>query len=88
MSGELKDAISQIINYLEEANTYRHAIHDINSSINIHKPRGFVIIGKSNPKYDKAIITLNDYLNDIRILTYDDLYAKANSFIVRIKKGH
>lgn len=87
LAGELKDAISQIINYLEEANIYRQALRDT-LHINIYKPRGFVIIGRNNKIYNQAITTLNDYLNDIRILTYDDLYTKASEFIKRIKKGH
>jgi len=88
MAGDLKNAISQIINYLEEANILRQALYELNNNITIHKPKGYVIIGRSDPKYNKAITTLNDYLNDIRILTYDDLYTKAGGFINRIKKGH
>lgn len=88
MSGDLKDAISQIINYLEEANIFRQALHELNNNITIHKPRGLVIIGRNDPKYNKAITTLNDYLNDIRILTYDELYTKAGGFITRFKKGN
>lgn len=87
MAGDLKDALSQIINYLEEANILRQSLRDI-LGINIYKPRGFVIIGKNDKIYNQAITTLNDYLNDIRILTYDDLYTKATGFITRIKIGH
>jgi len=88
IAGDLKDAISQIISYLEEANVLKHALRELNDNITIHKPRGLVIIGRSDAKYNKAITTLNDYLNDIRILTYDDLYTKASGFISRIKKGN
>ncbi len=87
MAGDLKDAISQIINYLEEANIFRQALREINNYINIHKPRGIVIIGRDNKNYNQAVVTLNDYLNDIQILTYDNLYEKAKGFIDRIKKG-
>ena len=88
MSGDLKDAISQIINYLEQTNTLGDALHKLNENIKIHKPRGYIIIGRDNVKYKDAITTINDYLNNIEILTYDRLYEKAEGFVTRIKKGH
>jgi len=88
MSGDLKDAISQIINYLEQANTLGDSLHKLNENIKIHKPRGYIIIGREDAKYKDAITTVNDYLNNIEILTYDRLYEKAKGFVARIKKGH
>ena len=88
MAGDLKDAVSQIINYLEEANILRQAINEMNDNIKIHKPRGYIIIGREDVKYKDAITTVNDYLKNIEILTYDRLYEKARGFVTRIKKGH
>lgn len=88
MSGELKNAISQIINYLEQANTLGDSLHKLNDTINIHKPRGYIIIGREDEKYKNAITTINYYLNNIEILTYDRLYEKARGFVTRIKKGY
>ena len=84
---EVKDAISQIIDYLESAIMMKSALSEYNEQIKIHKPKGVIIIGRGNKRYDKQITTLNDYLNGIQVLTYDALYEKANKYLTSIQQS-
>ena len=85
ISGDLKDALSQMIRYLEDVNIFSNAIL-MREGISIHKPKGRILIGRSSRKDDKAVKTLNSYLNNIEILTYDDLYTKGQEFVKIIEK--
>jgi len=84
MSSEVKDAISQVIEYLEEYELDKTNIA-WKKGISIHKPKATIVIGRNNKDEKRAMKTLNSYLNNIEIITYDDIVEKANNFIKLIE---
>ena len=83
MSAEVKDAISQVIGYLE---TYEIDKTNIlwEKGKSIHKPKGVIVIGRlKNNK--RALKSLNSYLRDVEILTYDDVLEIGKNFIKLIE---
>ena len=84
MSADLKNAISQVIGYLE---TYEIDKANIKwkKGITIHKPKGIIVIGRTEEETRRALKSLNSYLHDIEILTYDDIVEIANNFISLIE---
>ncbi len=84
ISGELKNALSQMIGYLELANIFARELRK--NGIVLHKPKGKIIIGRRTKKEEKAIATLNSYLSHIEIMTYDDLLLKSQGFVEMIKR--
>jgi hypothetical protein len=85
MSSDLKDATSQIIGYLEKYELDKTNINwETNKSI--HKPRGIIVLGRSDKKDLRALKTLNSYFHNIEIWTYDDIIRIANNFIEIIEK--
>lgn len=84
MSADVKDAISQVIEYLEEYELDKTNI-SWKKGISIHKPKAIVVLGRSNNEEKRALRTLNSYLNNIEIITYDDIVEKANNFIKLIE---
>lgn len=85
MSAELKDAISQIIGYLEKYEIDKTQIQ-WDRGISIHKPRGIIVIGKIETANKRALKTLNSYLHNIEVLTYSDMIDLGNNFIKLIEK--
>ena len=47
----------------------------------VHKPKGTIVIGRTHPDEKEAIRTLNSYLHQIEVLTYDDLLNRAKEFV-------
>lgn len=86
ISADLKNAISQIIGYLELANVYSKDLRK--SGIVLHKPKGKIVIGRSKGKTKLVIRTINSYLNNIEIMTYDDLLLTSKEFVARIQGRH
>lgn len=84
MSADLKNAISQVIGYLE---TYEIDKTNIKwkKGITIHKPKGIIVVGRTEEETRRALKSLNSYLHDIEILTYDDIIEIANNFIKLIE---
>lgn len=86
ISAELKDGISQMIRYLEDANIFESAILR-REGVLIHKPKGYIIIGQDEKGQEaRAIKTLNSYLNGIEVLTYDTVYKRGSNFVSKLKK--
>lgn len=86
MSGVLKDAISQMAEYLHYY--YVHYLsHKEETGFDILYPKGIIILGRTKEservllEYHKAI------LNKIEILTYDDVARRARQVIKTIKKS-
>jgi len=84
MSADVKDAISQVIEYLEEYELDKTNVF-WKKGILIHKPKATIVIGRSDEKERRALKTLNSYLNNIEIITYDDIVGKATNFIKLIE---
>ncbi|MCC7570339.1 DUF4263 domain-containing protein [Candidatus Micrarchaeota archaeon] len=84
MSAEVKNAISQVIGYIEQYNLDKTNMF-YEKGIDLHKPKGIIIIGKSNPQIKRALKTLNSYLHDIEILSYEDVLEEANNFVKLIE---
>lgn len=84
MSADLKDAISQIIGYLE---TYEIDKTNIlwEKGISIHKPRGIIVIGRSDKTNKRALKSLNSYLHNVEIFTYEEMVDIGNNFIKLIE---
>jgi len=85
MSSDLKDAISQVVGYLESYKVDKLATM-YQKGILIHKPRGIIVLGRTDNSNKRALASLNSYLHDIQILTYDDIIEVANNFIKLIEK--
>ncbi|MBI2971761.1 MAG: DUF4263 domain-containing protein [Candidatus Aenigmarchaeota archaeon] len=85
MSFDLKNAVSQIIGYLE---TYEIDKTNIlwEKGKSIHKPKGLIVIGRTEKINRRALKSLNSYLHDIEILTYDDMIEIGENFIKLIEK--
>ena len=87
MSADLKNAISQVIGYLEEYEIDKTNIK-WDKGITIHKPKGIIVIGRTKNENKRALKSLNSYLHDIEILTYSDIVEIANNFIKLIETKH
>jgi len=85
ISSELKDAISQMIGYLETTALHLGDLL-LEKQILLHKPKGFIIIGRSEKKEQRALTTLNFYLNHFQILTYDDILKRGRNLVAMLEK--
>ena len=85
VSVDLKNVISQMIGYLELVNEKKNELRK--KGVFIHKPKGKIIIGRAlTTKEKRAIKTVGSYLNQIEIMTYDDLIERGNVFVEIIEK--
>jgi hypothetical protein len=84
ISGDLKDAISQIIGYLEQFEADKKNMY-YEKHIDIHKPRGIIVIGRKEEDETRTVKTLNSYFNNINIYTYDNILDMAQNFIALIE---
>lgn len=85
LSTNLQKSISQMIGYLERAALYENAVLR-DRGILVHKPKGVIVIGRTEVDEKEAVRTLNSYLHQIEILTYDDLLYRAREFVSVITK--
>ena len=83
-SSDLKDAISQVIGYLESYEIDKTNIQ-WEKGISIHKPKGIIVIGRREETNKRALKTLNSYLHNIEILTYEDIVDIGKNFIKLIE---
>ena len=90
---ELSKAISQVVNYLHQAQRNSGTlIEDIRKNkgidISIVRPRGYIVAGTrkqlTNPKMSDDFRILNDSLKNIDIIFYDDLLNNLETFMKRI----
>jgi hypothetical protein len=92
-SSEATKAIGQVVNYLHEIEINQLQISQklnrkytsgLNTPVSLIKPRGFILIGRSNDwnEYKReAFRKLNHALHGIELLTYDDLISRGRSLI-------
>ena len=84
ISADLKDAISQVIGYLEQFEKDKENVY-YEKHVDIHKPRGIIVIGRSEKDEVRTIKTLNSYFTNIDICTYDNILEMAKNFVKLIE---
>lgn len=84
MSSDLKDAISQVIGYLEQFEADKRNLY-YEKNVDIHKPHGIIVIGRKEKDESRTIKTLNSYFNNIDICTYDNILDMAQNFVKLIE---
>jgi len=81
LSGVTKDAISQMIGYLNKCDQL-YSDNRIIFGHDILKPKGIIIIGRKGDKNMIENLRIhNFYLHNIEIITYDELYERAKKSI-------
>ena len=85
-STEVKNAISQVIKYLEEYELDKGAKY-YTSSMLIHKPKAIIVVGRRTDKISRALKTLNSRLNGVEIFTYDDMLEIGKNLIDMFEKS-
>ena len=86
MSGELKDAVSQMALYLDYY--YKNYLsHKEQTGMDILYPKGIIVIGRRNES-QKNVLEAHKavFARNIEILTYDDILDEANQIIKNLKK--
>lgn len=79
---DLSSALGQVLKYLQDVSEFKHNIEKANNTTVLF-PKAKLIIGKE-PREDKekeALRRLNASLNNIEILTYDNLIKNAEKLI-------
>jgi hypothetical protein len=84
VSKQLKDSISQVMLYLSEARTYYLSIKD-QTGIDVYFPEGIIVIGRRKEEERAMLKIHNEFLNKIKIWTYDDLIDCAQETIKTYK---
>jgi hypothetical protein len=85
ISKDFASAISQMIHYLELATHKRKELREI-AKIDIYKPRGLVVIGRTrNKEALKRLRSVISYVVNIDVVSYDMLFSKAELFIRHLK---
>jgi Domain of unknown function (DUF4263) len=88
-SGEVNEAIGQVIKYLSEIELHQLIIaqnlkRELSLELSTIKPRAFILIGKSDDWNDtkkEAFRRLNHSLHGIEVLTYTHLLRRGENFI-------
>jgi len=88
ISAKVIQAVDQLIDYLESSTAAAHSrVIGDEEGLKELRPRGIVIIGKSNnPKDTEKLDKWNFQLSRIHIMTYDDVLKKGESVIKHIEK--
>ncbi len=85
ISKDLAASISQMIHYLELATHKRKKLREI-AKIDIYKPRGLIVIGRTKDKAElKRLRSVVSYVVNIEVVSYDMLFRKAELFIKHLK---
>jgi hypothetical protein len=79
-SGDLKDAVSQVMFYLAEIRTYYLSIKD-QTGLDLYFPKGIVVIGRRKNTEIRTLQIHKEFLNKVDIWTYDDLIDNAQKTI-------
>lgn len=82
-SADLSQVLGQAIKYLKTMEDSRLILKD-EDGLDVLKPRIKVVIGRSstmNVKEKEALRLLNDALHNIEIITYDEIYKRAEKLI-------
>jgi hypothetical protein len=85
---ELTHAVNQIADWITYIEDHREVVeHDLGLSGISTSPRTLIVIGRSDSLTDenrRKLTTLQNQINKLRILTYDDLLASARANLERI----
>lgn len=84
LSGDAKNAISQMINYLHKCDTF-YFTHLGELGFDILKPEGKIIMGRSDKEVIENLRIHNSFLNNIKIMTYDQLVENAKQMIKKFE---
>lgn len=86
MASGLSGAVSQMIHYLDLARHKRKALLK-EMGIDVYYPRGVIIIGRTHTKDDvKRLRSVNAYLRDINMLSYDMLQEKTQTLLKHLER--
>jgi len=85
MSTNLKDAVSEIMDYID-AYIQETMKQFYEEQREVYKPKGLVIIGKTKQSEKRELKQLNSFLHDIEVITFNDLIERARKTIEFIKK--
>jgi hypothetical protein len=86
LSAISKNAISQMIRYLHKCDTL-YTQHYTELKMDILKPEGRIIIGRSDEEVEKNLRIHNAYLNRMSIQTYDQLLITAKQMLKGFEKS-
>jgi len=86
ISSDVKNAISQVIKYLEEYELDKTNRFYADRQL-VHKPKAIIVIGRRDEKMQTALRTLNHYFHGIEILTYDDMLDIGKALITMFEKS-
>jgi len=74
---ELSDAITQVIDYIDEIENGKHSLH-FKEKLEVEKIRAKIIVGRDGDEnQQRSLRHLNSTLHGIEILTYDQLLRIA-----------
>jgi vacuolar-type H+-ATPase subunit I/STV1 len=85
ISADVGKAVSQMIHYLELATYKRKELRE-EAKIDVYKPNGVVIIGRTeDSEAIKRLKSVSAHLKDIEVMSYDMLHKKAQLFVRHMK---
>lgn len=85
MSSALKDAISQMAQYLHYYRVH-YLSHREQTNLDMLYPHGYIVIGRRKQSERETLEYHNAVLNRISVLTYDDVIDEAKQVIKTLKK--
>ncbi len=86
MSGELKNAVSQMVSYLHYY--YKHYLSDKDQTrMDVLYPKGLIVIGRRVDSERETLAAHNAVLHRIEIVTYDDVLDRAKQALKSIKRS-
>lgn len=86
ISSDVKNAISQVIKYLEEYELDKTNRYFETRQL-VHKPKAVIVIGRRDAKMQTALRTLNHYFHGIEVLTYDDMLDIGKELIAMLERS-
>ncbi len=90
LSSELTGAINQILNYIDNfQKNYYNLVHNSNLKFNVIAPSAYLIIGNQENmtiKEKECFELYRKHLNNIKIISFDELFEKAFFILSMIQK--
>lgn len=91
LSGDSKNAVSQMITYLHKCDKL-YSFHLSELKMDILKPNGYIVIGRKESEDQKVVEEIeenlrvyNAYLVNMQIMTYDQLYETSKQIIKKFE---
>jgi hypothetical protein len=79
ISAHLKDAIGQVIDYIDFYLEKRQ--EEAPDDLSVYKPRGIIVIGRTVKGEERQLRKVTFYLNNIDVLTYDTVLSRAKNVV-------